>query len=650
MFTMRRMLQTNGPILRMGGVRETNLSLPAITSVILTILVLLASPMSIAATFVKVSGDNQAATTNTTLSNQLVVAIDCSDLPPIGTGVCGSVTWSSSDLGDAFNPIRSVSSGTITNATAQTSMTLSSATGQRTVTARALGLPATVTFTITATAPPTPVPPPTTSDRQVTAISGQATTINVQANSISQPSHGTAAISGSTIIYTSAAGFVGQDNFTYVGNSSTGNIQVTVQSSTLQNAGQTPTEQSISNALSTINALGTASPALQQQINALNQTLSTPGGAALVAQALQSIAPRQTAAQINNASRLSSSQVSNISSRLAQLHHGATGFNMNGIRLSMNGESVPSSVWSKLTPPSLGGGAAGDTDDGFVSRFSAFVNGQATFGNRVATDLEVGANSHTLALTSGLEYRFTDAFLMGVAFGYGDTSTDYKGQAGKLANTAFSSSLYGSYNITDRFFLDSIFTYTLDDYNSERIISYQDILGTVSERATSKPSGSQHRFTLGGGYDFNFDALTLGLRARTEYGHMEIGQYRETGASGLNLAIDPQKNKSVVTSFGGQISYAISTSFGVLQPQLNLDWEHEFKNNSREVISRFVDDSSGTAFVIRTNDPDRDYLNLQSGISAVLPNGLSAFVQYETLLGYRYGTRHTVNAGVRLEF
>ena len=155
---------------------------------------------------------------------------------------------------------------------------------------------------------------------------------------------------------------------------------------------------------------------------------------------------------------------------------------------------------------------------------------------------------------------------------------------------------------------------------------------------------------LAGGYDFNFGALTLGVRTKAQYSHMQVNQYSEIGVSGLNLAVNQQKNQSMLTELGGQLNYAISTSFGVVQPQLNFDWNHEFMNNTRDVISRFVGDSSGTAFMINTNTPDRDYFNLRPGISTVFPNGLSSFVNYETLLGYRYGTIHSVNAGVRLEF
>jgi len=422
----------------------------------------------------------------------------------------------------------------------------------------------------------------------------------------------------------------------------------TTTTPTLQTAGQTPNAQSTGTALSTINALGTASPALQRVINGLNQTLATPGGAAQVANALKSIAPEQNAAQINNSSRLSRIQVSNINQRLVELRGGATGISAKGLRISMNGKALPNSL--KPLAGATGGAAGDEASNVLLGRFGAFINGNFSFGNQKTTDRQVGYNDNTKGVTTGIDYRLTDAFVMGLAFGYGNTSTDFSAQAGKLENDGYSSSIYGSYYLTERLFLDSIFTYTVDNYNSERLINYQDAIGTVNEQAKSKPTGDQQRFMLAGGYDFNFGALTMGIRTKAQYSHMQVNQYSESGISGLNLSVSQQKNQSVLTELGGQLNYAISTSFGVVQPQLNFDWNHEYMNNTRDVISRFVGDSSGTAFMINTNTPDRDYFNLRPGISAVFPNGLSSFVNYETLLGYRYGTAHSVNAGVRLEF
>ncbi|WP_172680410.1 hypothetical protein [Methylomonas koyamae] len=47
---------------------------------------------------------------------------------------------------------------------------------------------------------------------------------------------------------------------------------------------------------------------------------------------------------------------------------------------------------------------------------------------------------------------------------------------------------------------------------------------------------------------------------------------------------------------------------------------------------------------------DQDYLNVRAAVSAQLPYGGSAFLQYDTTLGLENTSRHAINAGVRFEF
>jgi outer membrane autotransporter protein len=168
--------------------------------------------------------------------------------------------------------------------------------------------------------------------------------------------------------------------------------------------------------------------------------------------------------------------------------------------------------------------------------------------------------------------------------------------------------------------------------------------------AKSDTEGWQQRYSVNSGYDFPLGAWTLGLRGRTEYGRTTIDGYTERGADPLNLAIDAQTVDSVTTALGGMVSYTAGTAVGVFVSQLGVEWEHEFAKDSRLIGARFADDAGGHRFTVSTDSPDRDYVNLRTSVSAVLPHGGSAFVQYETLVDNRFETRHSVNAGVRLEF
>jgi outer membrane autotransporter protein len=98
------------------------------------------------------------------------------------------------------------------------------------------------------------------------------------------------------------------------------------------------------------------------------------------------------------------------------------------------------------------------------------------------------------------------------------------------------------------------------------------------------------------------------------------------------------------------VAYAINTGFGVLSPQLAVEWRHEFLNNDRSVAAKYAVDPFNTFFLIPTDNPDRDFVALAVGMSAAFAKGVSAFFNYETIIGLRDVTSHAFVGGVRIEF
>ncbi|GAB4263118.1 MAG: hypothetical protein Kow0065_13860 [Methylomicrobium sp.] len=369
------------------------------------------------------------------------------------------------------------------------------------------------------------------------------------------------------------------------------------------------------------------------------------------ARVLESITPLQTAAQINSASLQANTQVRNLLYRLNEIQqHLRQGQSTGGIKVTANGK--PLSLSRLFPAQAASGGAAGDEEEGGLldNRLGVFVNAQYSRGDRVTTEFEVGSESELFGVTIGMDYRLGDAFIVGGAFGFTDNDTEYQRQAGSLLNRGYSGSLYASYFITDNLYLDGVFTYTGNRYESERLLLIPDANQNLSlQNSKASPKGDQQRFSIGLGYDLPMGPWTFGIKGRTEYGRMNIDAYQEKGMTALNLLVDEQFNESVLTVLGWQVNYAYSAPFGVLLPYVGFDWEHEFKNNSRDMVMRFSNDPS-LPFVIKTNTPDRDFFTLRAGMSAVLANGLSSFVQYETLLDQRYETMHSGRIGVRWEF
>jgi hypothetical protein len=67
--------------------------------------------------------------------------------------------------------------------------------------------------------------------------------------------------------------------------------------------------------------------------------------------------------------------------------------------------------------------------------------------------------------------------------------------------------------------------------------------------------------------------------------------------------------------------------------------------------ARHLAERVGSAVVpVQTDSPDRDYLNLGAGASATLKGGVSAFLDYDVVLGRTNFTNHSFTGGVRIEF
>jgi outer membrane autotransporter protein len=378
--------------------------------------------------------------------------------------------------------------------------------------------------------------------------------------------------------------------------------------------------------------------------------------------ALLPVAPEEVPAQGNTSVEFSRVQQANIAARLSALRGVASGRGIRGVSLNGNGDTFAGALAS-LSPSGSSTAAAGAEASRSLPRLGVFLNGTLTLGDKDATSREAGFDLDAVGLTAGLDYRLMDSLILGAAFSYTSTEADLDSSGGNVDVDRYMGSIYGLYYIGERFYLDGIASFGGNAYDMRRNILYQipgvglatGTTTSVNQTAESDTDGTEYSFGLGAGYDFHLRGFTFGPFGRLNYGKAELDGYQETikntgDGSGLNLAFGDQDVDSLTTVLGAQVSYAISTGWGVVLPQFRLEWEHEFLNDSRTIQARFVNDPARTAFGLTTEDPDRDFFNLGAGLSAVFARGRSAFLYYETVLGLRDITAHNIVAGVRLTF
>jgi outer membrane lipase/esterase len=292
--------------------------------------------------------------------------------------------------------------------------------------------------------------------------------------------------------------------------------------------------------------------------------------------------------------------------------------------------------------PACAGGAAADSVS--YEGLGVFISADYQHKDKTATGFELGYDSDSVGPTIGVDYRLGTSGVIGGAFDYNHVFGDYKGSYGDFDTDTYTFVLYGSYYPTDQSFIDLALGIGPKEFENEHI----DEDGGAS---TVKGSTDGFEFTtdLSGGYDFSFGAFTIGPRVGLHYKRTAMNSFTETSAdpaATTNIYLD-QDDDSLTGTVGVQASYAISTSFGVVVPQINAEYVREFLDN-REDQDAILDCCGPITF--KLDQPDRNHFNLGAGVVVVLPDGISPFLSYEAEVANYLEETHTLTAGVRMGF
>ncbi len=409
----------------------------------------------------------------------------------------------------------------------------------------------------------------------------------------------------------------------------------------------TPSEKSLANVLDTacasLDARGESITTEQQaMLDACNSIKA--GTSSEQASDIRELLPKQAPAQGTSSIEASTKQFDNVSSRMTALRSGVQGVSTLGLTLHYQGLTLPGRLFTPLVVNTTE--TTHDSGNALFSRLGFFINGTISLGEKEASSSELAFDFSTKGLTVGVDYRFSDQFILGGALGYVRNDTDFQDSRGSMSVNGHTLSLYSTYYHSEAIYLDAIASIGLNRFDNSRKMSFSSFSG----EASGDTIGTEYSLSVGGGYDYYKDALSFGPYGRINYIQADIDSYTEKSAVGLALNFDGQSVTSLNSQIGGKASYAISTARGVFMPHVSLEWAHEFNNDSRYINASFVNDPTGTTFKLSTDDPDRDYFKLGTGLSATLGNGKSAFIYYETLLGQKDVTQHVISAGGRFEF
>lgn len=294
------------------------------------------------------------------------------------------------------------------------------------------------------------------------------------------------------------------------------------------------------------------------------------------------------------------------------------------------------------------GGAAGIADS---NRLSIWGNGTYFEGDVGSGTNQLGFGFDNWGGTVGADYRITDEVVAGASFSYLGTDANVDNSGSRVKSDSYTGSIFAMYTHESGFYVDGIASYGGADFDITRSIQYSFNGDDVNARTKGTPGGLQYSVGMGIGYQYTTGATTIEPYARADYRGLEIDSFDESESGTLGWAshFSRQRVRSLPTTVGMRLNHAFSTSWGVIQPQINGAWHHEFKDGQRNIQTRFLGNGAGLKYNIVTESPDNNYFTVGASISITLPHGITAFTGYSRLLGYHNITSQRVTFGGRIE-
>lgn len=284
---------------------------------------------------------------------------------------------------------------------------------------------------------------------------------------------------------------------------------------------------------------------------------------------------------------------------------------------------------------------------------------------RVDIDAERGYESDSQAFDFGFESRVSERVALGLLATYEGISGEFVperpganftpvGNAGEVEVTSWGLAAYLTAQLGAGGFFDLAAGYVDSQFELERRAVFQESARVVPQTAvatTADADGNQLWATANAGFDWSDGAWTLGLHASALWAESSQDPYdeRDRSGSGLAMHFDVADRSSLLGTIGVRASRAIKTSFGVVVPQLRLDYLHEFERDGQDATASFLLDAQRSTFTFAGDEAEESYGVAALGIAIILPGGWMPYLNVDSIIGSSDLDRYRVSLGLRRE-
>jgi uncharacterized protein YhjY with autotransporter beta-barrel domain len=281
-----------------------------------------------------------------------------------------------------------------------------------------------------------------------------------------------------------------------------------------------------------------------------------------------------------------------------------------------------------------------------LNNWNAFIDGGVDIGDLDGNQDITDSDYTGYRVRGGADFRVTRDLRVGGLFGYEHTDVDLDNEGSRAHVDGYTPGIYASYSDRKGFYANGLFTYTRNDYTTDRRI----VIPGVDRTANGSTSGDQFSGDLDGGYEFHAGDWVLGPNAGLTYVNLGIDGFNETGADTADLDIGQESSDSLRSRVGGMIRYRGRIGSVTVCPHASAFWQHEFLDRSRVLTSSFADVPAAGAFGVNTTEGDRDNALLGAGVNVGINQYVTVFADYGAEVGGETFFGESATGGVRVSY
>ena len=276
-----------------------------------------------------------------------------------------------------------------------------------------------------------------------------------------------------------------------------------------------------------------------------------------------------------------------------------------------------------------------------VGKVVAFAAGDGGKYDISLNSLSPQSNTKNRGGSVGVTMRASDILIVGAAVGTSTADTSL-GSAGRFNLDETALSLFASVK-SEGFYGN--FTATSADLKFKNVQRYVK-LGIVNRVASSSTNGSNVSLTFAAGYDFQFNAISVGPFASYTSQVVDVSGFTESGSGSADLNIFQQGRRSRVTSVGLRASAAL----GNWTPYARVSVDKETSNDERFVTANPVSVAAGLSYDIPGYRGDSSWVTGTIGIRGKITERIGVSLAYSAVSSKQNVKQDGVTAGVTFGF